>query len=215
MGGGNNRWAIRAFLIWMTVVGFGFGVLWKHEYTPGAQAAAHARWPMESDLQPDPNLATMIVFAHPKCPCTRATISELELLMARCRGRVRTQVLFFRPSKFDPGWARTAVWRTADEIPGVTVREDVDGLEAQRFGAETSGQIMLYRPDGHLMFTGGITGGRGHAGENAGRDALQTLLLNSGFDQAVTPVYGCAFFDRRCEKDGSDRPDRPAREDAQ
>ena len=38
----------------------------------------------------------------------------------------------------------------------------------QRFGAETSGQTLLYDRDGRLLFSGGTTGSRGHDGDNAG-----------------------------------------------
>ena len=50
---------------------------------------------------------------------------------------------------------------------------DDDGAEARRFGAETSGQTLLYDARGALAFSGGITGARGHAGDNAGRASLR------------------------------------------
>ena len=56
---------------------------------------------------------------------------------------------------------------------------DDDGAEARRFGAETSGQTLLYDEHGALLFSGGITGARGHAGDNAGRASL-VALLNRG-----------------------------------
>ncbi len=53
---------------------------------------------------------------------------------------------------------------------------DDDGAEAKRFGAETSGQTLLYDERGTLAFSGGITGSRGHAGDNAGRASLLALI---------------------------------------
>ena len=58
-------------------------------------------------------------------------------------------------------------WRSAAAIPGVTVHVDHDGGEARRFGAETSGFVVLYDAHGELLFAGGITTGRGQAGDNA------------------------------------------------
>ena len=42
-------------------------------------------------------------------------------------------------------------------IPGVTTIVDRDGTQASLFGAETSGQVVLYDSHGELKFRGGIT----------------------------------------------------------
>jgi hypothetical protein len=99
--------------------------------------------------------------------------------MARAQGSVAATVLFYRPRQFPPGWERTDLWRSAAAIPGVTVRADPEGREAQRFGAVTSGHVLLYDRAGQLLFTGGITGSRGHEGDNAGCDRVIRLLTGS------------------------------------
>jgi hypothetical protein len=88
-------------------------------------------------------------------------------------------------------WEKTRLWRTAAAIPGVHVVSDVDGVEAQRFHAETSGQTMLYSKRGKLLFNGGITFARGHSGDNAGRTAIETWLANRSAEYRQTPVFGC------------------------
>src|SRR5436190_6315 len=81
-------------------------------------------------------------------------------------------------------------------IPGVTVRADVDGEAARRFGAATSGQALLYTADGRLLFSGGITESRGHEGDNAGRSAIAALVLGAEPTKlATSPVYGCPLFE--------------------
>ena len=111
--------------------------------------------------------------------------------MAHCQGKVSTYVLFYKPTDLPESWGQTDLWQSAVSIPGVTVLNDTDGTEAKRFGAATSGQTLLYSEEGNLLFSGGITGSRGHSGDNDGRDAIVSLLLNGNMDHSTTLVYGC------------------------
>ena len=97
-------------------------------------------------------------------------------------------------------WASSSSlnWALASSIPGVEVREDVDGVEAARFGAETSGEVVLYSPRGRLLFRGGITGVRGHEGDNLGLQRLIAALSSASSPPAAvaeSQVFGCALKD--------------------
>jgi hypothetical protein len=138
------------------------------------------------------------MFIHPHCPCSRASIGELAVLMAHCQGRVTTHVLFLRPAGMPLEWIRTDLWRDASAIPGVKVYCDDEGREARRFQIETSGDTALYDAKGQLLFHGGITGSRGHSGDNAGRDDVEALLFNKTISQNHTPAFGCSLFDTEC-----------------
>lgn len=83
----------------------------------------------------------------------------------------------------------------AASIPGVTVRADTDGAEARRFGARTSRHVVLYDSAGGVLFRGGITSLRGHAGDNAGATAIIALLKGERANAAESPVFGCPWFD--------------------
>jgi len=72
---------------------------------------------------------------------------------------------------------------------------DDDGVEAARFGAATSGQVILYDRDGRLLFSGGITASRGHAGDNDGRDAIVSLLGGGRGTRHSSPVFGCSLLE--------------------
>jgi hypothetical protein len=76
-------------------------------------------------------------------------------------------------------------------MPGVHVLRDIDGAEARRFQAMTSGQTLLYDAAGRLQFSGGITIAKGHSGDNQGRSSIESLLSDVGSDTRATPVYGC------------------------
>jgi hypothetical protein len=104
-------------------------------------------------------------------------------------------VLFYKPKDSPHDWARSDTWRSALSIPGVAVAEDEDGIEANRFGAETSGSAVLYDATGKLLFSGGITGTRGERGANDGCRAILALLEKAPAPKR-TPVFGCPIFDR-------------------
>jgi hypothetical protein len=183
--------------LWLSMIGAGLGLLWNYEGTPGVAAAATpGRWPAASRIKPDAQRATLVMLAHPHCPCTRASIGELARLMTQAQGRVTAYVLFVKPPLFSDGWEQTDLWASAAAIPGVTVVRDDDGAEAVRFHAATSGQTVLYDAAGNLLFSGGITSARGHAGDNAGRTAIVSLLTSDEAEERGTPVFGCPLFAR-------------------
>jgi len=180
--------------LWLFMICTGIGLLWSYQSTPGVAAAALEQWPADSGLRHANGRATLVMLAHPHCPCTRASLGELARLMAQAQGRATAYVLFVKPSGFPDGWEKTDLLDAAAAIPGVTVVRDDEGVEAGRFRAATSGQTMLYDAGGKLLFSGGITGARGHEGDNPGRAAIVSLLTTDEAAQEETPVFGCPLF---------------------
>ena len=178
---------------WLLVCAAGFVLILN--YQNAGMSVAHARnsWPAETRILLHRTRDSLIVFAHPKCPCTRATLGELNHLLAQCKRPVAVQVWFLKPAGFPDDWTRSDLWRMAAAIPSVSVHEDMDGIEARRFGAETSGAVLLYDTQGKLLFRGGITAGRGHMGENVGESAILSLLAGRKPGVAQTLVYGCSL----------------------
>jgi hypothetical protein len=191
----NRLILIAASALWLIVIAAGLGLLWNYENTPAnASSAAPNRWPVDSRIRRATDGATLVLLAHPHCPCTRASIGELAQLMAQAQGRVTAFVLFVKPPGFSDDWEKTDLWESAAAIPGVSVVRDDEGVEARRFHAATSGRSMLYDGEGKLLFSGGITRARGHAGDNAGRTAILSLLATDEAEQKETPVFGCPLF---------------------
>jgi len=188
------RLALPLVVIWAIVVAFGFSRMLSYETTPGRGAAAPARGAFESFPEYRVGLPVLLLFAHPKCPCTRATIANLAVLMADVAGHVNTYVLFVRLPSTVTGWEKTDLWQSAESIPGVHVVSDAGGAIAKRFGAATSGQALLYGIDGKLLFRGGITDQRGHYGDNAGSCAILTQLHHPESRVIDVPVFGCSLF---------------------
>lgn len=198
---------LSSIALWLVVIGVGFFVLLGYENTPGAVAQPLASWPSGSQIQRAPGRATLVMLVHPHCPCSRASLGELAVLMAQIEGRLDAYVLFLKPDGFSDDWEKTDLWQRAAAIPGVQPIGDRNGVEARHFQAMTSGQTVLYDPEGRLLFSGGITLARGHAGDNAGRSAIVSLLKARRAEQTETPVFGCPLFDDNsdCRKPNHER----------
>jgi hypothetical protein len=188
-------WGAAGGALWATAVAGGVVLLWRYASTPGLTATPPSSWPAESTIVRAPDRATVVMLAHPHCPCTRASMTELAVLMSRLRDRAVAHVLFLLPKGAATDWEKTELWRRAAAIPGVTVHSDVAGVEAARFHAATSGQTVVYDGAGQLLFRGGITGARGHEGDNAGVERIVSLVGSGTADRAESSVFGCPLQD--------------------
>jgi hypothetical protein len=193
-----------AVLAWLGGVTLGFETLWAYKSTPGESAVAPARWPGSKQIAPIAGQSTLLMFVHPLCSCTRASLAELDSILQRSGGRVAAWVLFLNPGGATADWTQSATWDAARRIRGVHVIADRDGVEAERFGAATSGQVVLYDAQGTLQFSGGITGARGHVGANAGERRV-IELVNTGTAEAHDhAVFGCSLHDPHPRTDTSE-----------
>jgi hypothetical protein len=120
---------------------------------------------------------TLVLFAHPHCPCTLASLHELDGLLAETRNRVSATVDFTIPNGVPADWEQGDLWSWATSIPGLRVIMDQGGGEAHHFEVEGSGHVLLYAPSGKLPFSGRITESRGHEGDNVGRSAVVSFIL--------------------------------------
>lgn len=182
--------------VWLLAACAGAWVLSNYDNTPGGTGETPQRWPKGATIGAQNNQPVLVMFAHPQCPCTRASIGELNRLMARCGGKVAAHVFFIQPDGLPQDWTKGALWRSAAAIPGVQVHADTDGREGRRFGAEASGYVVLYDARGQLLFHGGITSARGHAGDNAGENVIITLLAGGKAPLKETPVFGCGLLNQ-------------------
>jgi hypothetical protein len=185
--------------VWVAVVALGAVSLWRYKLTPGKSAATPAFWPAESALSHLPGRATLVMFAHPRCPCTRASLAELKRVLTPLAGQVTAEVVFMHAHGADEDWSRTETLERAQSIPGVQVAFDDGGREAARFGVTTSGHVVLYDREGRLSFSGGITPARNHEGDSPGRQQLGAALsreVRNGSAMRLgpgSPVFGCAL----------------------
>jgi hypothetical protein len=190
MGVFASRRTLAAVTFWMLAAALGMAALLKYEYTPAQAGAVAASWPQASSLTRHPGRPTLVMLAHPRCPCTRATLGELEIIAAQSGGRLDIHVVFLQSPAFDH---RTDLWFRALELPGAHVTLDPRGKQIRLFGALASGHVLVYDARGELAFSGGITSARGHSGANIGRDAVIALARQERIGVAAMPVFGCSL----------------------
>lgn len=172
----------------------GMRALIVFDQTSGVGAQIRTRWPADSAIPHAHDRSTLLLFAHPFCGCTGATLKELARIL-----ELRTpqspqpviRVLFVRPN--GSSWRSSPLWDRARQLGGAAVVWDDDGREARRFGVGTSGEVLLYGRTGNLLFHGGITGSRGHAGDNYGAEQLLAAVNSSQPAQIAQRVFGCAL----------------------
>ena len=180
--------------LWVAFLIAGFGALEIYSNTPGEPGLAIRQWPATSQLKPHSDLPSLLVFLHPKCSCSRATLGELERLYPTLIGKANITFIFYKPLDQSDDWVKNSYWDMTQVYDGAERWIDAGGIEAERFGVRTSGQVALYDPTGHLVFRGGITPARGHMGDSTGREAILAYFHGEDLtDKQQTPVFGCAI----------------------
>ena len=181
--------------VWLVLSLIGTVVLVAYSNSAGAQDHEARDLPDSLAAEMTPGRHTLLMFVHPKCPCSRSSLSELARLMMSCAKQVDARVYFFQPAGQPDDWSHTDLWNSAARIPGVSVARDVDGQHALSMQAETSGQVFLFDPQRKMVFRGGITAGRGHEGDNYGRTAVENIVLHNHAERSMTPVFGCTILE--------------------
>ncbi len=183
-----------ALICWAACVVTGFVLLSDHATQPGDSLVTPSLWPSDAPFSAPGERGTLLVIAHPQCPCTRATLAELSSALRGNASPPRIEVVLMATQEGLPLDLRDDLNARIGALPSAHVVLDPGARDAKRFGALTSGHVLLYAADGTLRFSGGITGSRGHEGGNAARFALTQALASLSLalsDPQVAPVYGC------------------------
>lgn len=174
-------------LLWVTGIAWGFRAAWIHDTTAGV-AAAHAvsnsktEWPQ------------LLVFIHPDCPCSRATLAELMRIKSDTGAKLQLTIYFVEPDGWVQDPATADLWDLAAAIPDAKIVTDSRAKFARMYDAHTSGQVLLFDAQGAVRFSGGVTIARGHAGDNAGSQIIITFVISGQISAASSPVYGCSLW---------------------
>ncbi|MGE0201314.1 MAG: hypothetical protein AB7P76_10130 [Candidatus Melainabacteria bacterium] len=142
-------------------------------------------------------MSHLLVFLHPFCPCSMATMRELEKIIHINHSRVSLFFIFSIPTadkQLTEAISDSALWKMANRFPDPHLLTDTTMKLANRFEANTSGLILLYNAHGRLVFQGGITPERGMEGDSTGK---QRLLEAMNTTQATmtkqNAVFGCSM----------------------
>ncbi|MEP7076187.1 MAG: hypothetical protein ABI878_10270 [Acidobacteriota bacterium] len=136
----------------------------------------------------------LLLFLHPQCSCGRATLSELARIDSETHDLIDIRVFFYQPADQSHEWVETDIWRQASEISDNVMISTIADNGLREFGTLTSGQVLLYNARGGLVFSGGITPGRGHEGDNQGEESIKSFLKSGRTDVPETLVYGCSLY---------------------
>lgn len=187
-------------ILWFSTVVSGVIYLTRYENTSADTNISYPlTFPPESRIERRTDLPTLIFFAHPKCPCTRASLHELERLMTDVDGKLQVFMVFIKPKDESEEWTETDLRKSAEAIPNVKVLIDEGERETNIFNAQTSGLVLFYDINGTLRFNGGITASRGHEGDNAGRQAIFEIITKEADKSTETFVFGCPLHSKDCK----------------
>lgn len=188
---------LRLGAAWIVAVVFGFVVLARHEFAAAPVAQAAEAWPAGATLTKASDRPSLLVFIHPDCPCSIASMDELARLVTVCGDRVDTHVIIYSWPDRQVQVFDSSPWKAAERLPDVSLHDDRDGVLARQFGVNTSGHVLMYNPAGTLLYSGGITGSRAHSGDNASLAAVIALVRDHSLhpqSPVSTSVFGCAIF---------------------
>jgi len=179
--------------VWLVCVASSFSALALYKSRAGDDGAlASEHFPTGSSLSLAEDRPTLLMFVHPRCACSRASLAELHKLLTSLNGAVAATVVL-QTDGADRATPTTDIAAKAQALPHARVLLDPGALEATRFGARTSGHTLLYAPDGHLLFSGGLTNSRGHEGPSLGQAHLLSALRAAPTEKRAAPVYGCGL----------------------
>jgi hypothetical protein len=187
-----------AVCCWLMIVSVGFATFLQYKATPGDHSGRAgvepAEFPQSTNLQRHADRPTLIMFAHPCCPCTKASLHELKALLAECPELQPALVIFTLPPGSPVEWSHTPLVEQARQSNHLRVVVDEYARLTTQFGVTTSGHVLFYDAAGTKKFSGGITALRGHEGWSAGRGTITALCRNLPCERLDTPVYGCPLF---------------------
>jgi hypothetical protein len=181
-------------LLWAVCLLIGFAVMAAEEFTPVPSGVLATDFPKGTVLALAADKPTLVLFIHPHCPCSRATLTELEKLEVQTRDKIAVTIVFTIPPGTPAGWEKGELLDRANKFSNARVCLDQNGVAARRFGVNGSGHALLYAPTGKLLFSGGITAARGEEGDNPGETAVADFVLHGRADLTRTPVFGCQLL---------------------
>lgn len=194
-----NAWVYILVAVWFGLAVTGSLVLTSYASRPALRSSTVVVWPSETKLNRSPGRKNLLMFLHPKCGCSIATVRQLAIVLSKAEANVSVTGVFYCPADESVEWTKTDVWRRCSHLPDVTCVVDRGGIEAARFGASASGHLLLFDDSLQRRFDGGITKSRGHDGHCFSAESLSQLLVGLNPDNTSFPVYGCPIHDDSIE----------------
>lgn len=171
--------------VWVLAVSAGMCALVRFDSTPAPPHEIADRWPTSSAIALDANRPNLVMAVHPRCSCTQASLNELARMLPLIPDtRIVVLLTGERGNRYETQVRDMRLEAVADQR----------GAEAHRFGLTTSGEVAIYSAAGGLLYHGGLTGARGHEGDNPGEATARSVLKAAASGKVKdAPVFGCAL----------------------
>lgn len=187
--------------LWAIAIAIGFFSMVKYENT--ASNVYHHPQTLPETFSSQDSCNVLIMALHPHCPCSRASLGELQRLQGKTGNAARLIVLVYVPEEQNQVWAEGLSIAQLNRLDA-EILYDSGGLVCRELGLNTSGETLFYNTRGKLLFSGGITASRGHAGANYGITYIQNALIHQTVDPSETPVFGCSISSAKIGEDCHD-----------
>src|SRR4051794_21820388 len=105
---------------WLLVVLAAVYQLNTYSFRPGKPGQAPVRWPAVSSATLNPSGFNLLLFGHPSCPCTRASMAELSRLKSKLGDRLAVRI-FYVPEGDDRDALSNAIRRARETLPNAEV----------------------------------------------------------------------------------------------
>jgi hypothetical protein len=138
-------------------------------------------------------LPKVMLFLHPKCSCSFASLTEFSNLLSVMKNKADLEVIFAKPAGMSEATLQGELWNEALKLSGVKVSVDELGVEHKKFGVSTSGEMLLFNEQGEKVFHGGLTPSRGHVGLSKGQIFVKEWFGGNKNKREVANVYGCGL----------------------
>lgn len=215
-----------ALIVWIAIAVAGwYGIsAYGFQGDPQATTGIVSQWPVDSTIVCLTDRPTLALFLHPKCPCSRATVGELERLPVLVPSDALPDICVVAAAPRSTGdqWRESPFLDRVARLPNARIVRDPGGVETALFGVRVSGTVLLFDPAGNRLYAGGVTMARGHAGDNVGLQAVTDLLIDSDADVSSIPPLGCVMVRENREpasatpvsnQDDGNSPDEPPESD--
>lgn len=184
-------------LVWAAAVAVGVCLHAGAESSPSDGGGGPHVLPPIAALKTPPGVPLIAMALHPRCPCSPASVDELEALAGRSFQPVTVVVLVSTPAQDSEEWDE-AFDRISGKLSSMRVIKDRAGAIAASLGMHASGATLIYDSAGRLVFSGGLTLARGMAGANP---AAIEAMKRAGCSEAAlpvdthSPVFGCRLIE--------------------
>ncbi len=114
-------------MLWCMVIVVGVALAARFDGTAGTGSQPPITWPENKLISLDSHRDTLLMFLHPHCPCSAASLTDLSKLMTSFKSPPAAYLVNVVPPGASVDWAQSELIESAKTIAHVIVLDDVDG----------------------------------------------------------------------------------------